>query len=116
MTPEEFQKLIKSKSHKHKFHAKRTERQGISFSSKMEAKYYDLLVLLQKSGEVLFFLRQVPFQLPGNKKYFLDFLVFYSDGRIEFVECKGFMTPLAKLKLDQIQEIYPVEIKIVKKV
>jgi len=45
---------------KHKFFAKRTECDGIKFSSKKEAKRYNELKTLQKSGEVLFFLRQTP--------------------------------------------------------
>jgi len=134
MTPKEFQKLVKVKNMsnktnqitvgeyiskirpKHKFHAKRTERNGISFPSKMEAKYFDTLVSLKNSGQILFFLRQVPFQLAGNTRYYADFMVFYPEGDIEIVDIKGRDTPLSILKRKQVMDLYPVEIKVIKKV
>ncbi len=40
---------------KHKFHAIRTELDGIKFASKKEAKRYKELVLLQQKGDIVFF-------------------------------------------------------------
>lgn len=100
--------------HKHKFNAKACESDGIKFSSKAERSYYNRLKLLQKSGEVLFFLMQVPFRLPGNIKYFCDFQIFYSDGTVSFVDVKGVSTPLFILKKKQVEQMYPVNIEIVK--
>jgi len=99
------------KTMRHKFHAKPTETDGIKFSSKKEARRYQDLKLLQKAGEVLFFLRQTPLHLPGNIKYVCDFLVFYSDGTCEFEDVKGMKTPMYILKKKQVEAIYPIEIK-----
>lgn len=98
---------------RHKYHAKITERDGKKFPSKAEARFYDSLKLLQKSGEVLFFLQQVPFQLPGNTKYYADFLIFYSDGNCSIVDVKGRDLPMSILKRKQVEDIYPVKIEIV---
>ena len=83
---------------KHKFHAKPTELDGIKFPSKKEAKYYSELLLRQKAGEVVFFLRQIPFFLPGNVKYVCDFMEFNSDGTVHFIDTKGFKTSMYKTK------------------
>ena len=48
---------------KHKFDAIPCERDGKKFPSKLERRYYDKLQILQKAGEVLFFLRQITLDL-----------------------------------------------------
>jgi len=100
---------------KHKYRAKSCEADGKKFPSKLERSYYNQLKLRQQNGEVLFFLLQTPFMLPGNIKYVVDFTVFLSDGTVEFIDCKGFMTPMSALKIKQVEELYPVTIKIVTK-
>jgi hypothetical protein len=100
---------------KHKFHAVRCESDGKKFPSKLERAYYNQLVLRQKAGDVLFFLRQVAFDLPGNVRYFADFEVFLPDGTVEFIDCKGMMTKISDMKIKQVEEIYPITIKIVRK-
>ena len=99
---------------KHKFNAKPVKDDGHHFSSKLEHRYFNNLKLLQKAGDVLFFLRQVPIALPGGTKYVCDFLVFYADGNVEFVEVKGIMTSMASLKIKQSEDIYPIKIKVIK--
>jgi hypothetical protein len=103
------------KVRKHKFNAKRTEKDGIKFSSKLEASFYSKLKLLQAAGEVLFFLRQLPFHLPGNTRYVLDYAVFYSNGDIEWIDVKGLSTPMFILKKKQVEDLYPIEIKVISK-
>jgi len=98
---------------KHKFHAKQTISDGIKFSSKKEAKYYEELKIRQRVGEVVFFLRQVPFHLPGGIRYVVDFVEFLADGSVDFVDVKGMETPMYKAKKTQVEAIYPVEIKTV---
>lgn len=100
---------------RHKFGAIRTERNTFRFGSKLEADYYDQLCLLKKGGVVLFFLRQVPFHLPGNIIYRADFQVFYKDGLVEFVDVKGFETKEFKLKKKLVECHYPIKIKLIKK-
>lgn len=98
----------------HKFKAKRTECDGINFSSKLEQRWYNIIKDLQQSGEVLFFLRQVPFHLPGEVIYRADFMLFFTDGHVEIWEAKGFDTPEWLIKKKLVEAIYPIEIKIVK--
>ena len=96
---------------KHKFNAKLTELDGIKFSSKKEAKYYSVLKIRQRAGEVIFFLRQVPFYLPGDVKYVCDFQEFWTDGTVHFIDVKGFRTPQYKAKKKMVEAMYPVEIE-----
>lgn len=99
---------------KHKFNAKKAEdSQGIKYSSKLERKHAERLILLQKAGEVLFFLRQVPFHLPANVKYLADFMVFWKNGDCTIEECKGLDLPMGKLKRKQVEELYPVQIRLI---
>lgn len=99
---------------KHKYGAKPTEKDGIKFASKAESKYYEKLKILQKNGDILFFLRQVPFHLSGNTKYLVDFVEFWKSGDVVFTDVKGFFTPMSKLKVAQVEDLYhPVKINIV---
>ena len=97
---------------KHKFHAKQAIRNGIKFQSKKEAKYYDELLLRQKAGEVLFFLRQIPFDLPGGIKYRADFMEFWSNGEIKIIDVKGFQTKDFIRNKKMIEALYPIEIEV----
>jgi len=91
----------------HKYHAKPTVVDGIRFDSKKEAKYYSELKLLQQGGLLLGFLRQVPIHLPGGTKLVVDFLEFWTDGTCRFVDTKGVLTPVFKLKLREVEHAYP---------
>jgi len=100
---------------KPKYNAQITKSGDKLFSSKLESTYCNHLELLKKSGEVLFFIRQTRFDLPGSVRYFLDFTVFYNNGEVEFVDVKGFDTDISKLKRKQVEDLYPIQIKIIKK-
>lgn len=122
----------------HKFSAEPTTVDGIRFDSKLEARYYDELILRVKAGEILYFLRQVPFHLPGGVIYRVDFMVVsYHTGFtmgvqvrregardlrytepliIDYVDCKGFSTQEGKNKIKQTEALYGVKITLVKKV
>ena len=100
---------------------------GIQFDSKMEAKYYHLLKLLQETGEVKAFELQPKFTLQeGFEKngkryqpitYTADFKVLYNDGRTEIVDVKGHETQVFKIKKKMFEYQYPdLELKIVKEV
>lgn len=95
---------------RHKFNAKITETDGIKFASKKEANYYQELKLRQKAGEVVFFLRQVPFHLPGSTRYLVDFVEFLSDGSVVFVDVKGMKTDTYKMKKRMVEDLYPIKI------
>lgn len=96
---------------RHKFGAVRTERDGIKFQSKKEARYFDFLQLEQKAGRVLFFLRQVPFHLPGGVIYRVDFQVFFRHGDVLFIDVKGMRTPEYITKKKLVEALYPVTIE-----
>lgn len=97
---------------KHKYHAQPTTVDEIRYDSKKEARYGSQLKLLQKAGEILFFLRQVPFDLPGGIKYRVDFMEFWKDGNIKFIDVKGFMTQVSKNKIKQVEALYPINIEL----
>jgi len=99
----------------HKFKAKSVKDEGHHFPSTLEWKYFKHLEKLQSDGEVLFFLRQVPLHLPGGVKYVVDFLVFYSDETCSFIDVKGMETSEFLLKKKMVEDLYPIEIEIVKK-
>ena len=92
-----------------------TRRGAIRFDSKLEASYYDYLCALQATGVVTYFLRQPLFDLTGSVKYRADFLVFYSDGRHEVVDVKGRETEVFRIKKKQVEALYPLEIKLVRR-
>lgn len=100
--------------HKHKFNAKKTVNDGIKFSSKLEARWYSIIRDMKEAGEVLFFLRQVPFHLTSDVAYRADYMLFFTDGSVEIWECKGYDTPEWKIKKKLVEDKYPIEIKVVK--
>lgn len=95
-----------------KYNAKRTRVDGILFDSEKEANYYKDLKIRQKAGEILLFLRQVIFDLPGAKKYLVDFIEFYEEGTVRFVDVKGRDTATSKLKRDMVEAIHGVKIEL----
>ena len=108
--------LRKRKAQKHKFGAVSCERDQKKFPSRLERRYYDQLKLRQLAGEVVFFLMQTPFHLPGGVKYVVDFTVFLADGEVEFVDTKGRDTKMSIAKRKIVEDLFPIKIKIVTKV
>ena len=100
--------------HRHKFNAKQVIYDGIKFQSKLESAYYNTLKAYQAAGVVIFFLRQVPFHLPGGVTYRCDFQVFYADGSIRFIDVKGVETKDFIMKKKMVEALYPIEIEVVK--
>ena len=98
---------------KPKYRAIPTLADGIRFASKLEAARYRELVNLWQLGIVLWFVRQVPFDLEGCT-YRADFLVVYP-GRVEVEDCKGFMTPISALKIKQVESRYGIKIHLIRK-
>ena len=98
---------------KHKFNAVPTVNDGFRFDSKKEAARYERNKLLIASGEMVFQLRQVPFHLPGGVRYVLDFIEFYKNYDILFIDVKGRDTPQSKQKRRQVEAVYPIKIDLV---
>lgn len=88
---------------------------GIRFDSKLEREYYNKLKSQKDNGEISYFLLQVPFMLPGKIKYVCDFMVVHLNGSIQYIDTKGFDTPISKLKRKQVKSLYGVEIEIITK-
>ncbi len=101
---------------RNKYHAIPVEIDNMRFDSKLEAKYYVFLKGQHKSGRVLYFLRQVPFHLPGKVTYRCEFQIFWENGDVSYVDVKGKDTPMSRLKRKQVEDLYPVKIEIVNKV
>lgn len=108
---------------RHKYGAKPTTIHGIRFDSKREARYYDELLLRQRAGEVLVFLRQTPFHLPGGVRYVCDFQEFHADGTVHFVDVKGWNEKKQEFYLTKdfirnkkmVEDLYaPIQIEVVK--
>lgn len=90
---------------------------GITFSSKAEARRYVELKTLMAAGDVHVFVRQPRFLLQGgfekngewiNKlEYVADFLVVYADGRTVIEDVKGFITKVYAMKKKLFESKYP---------
>lgn len=98
-----------------KYNAKRMFIDEQWFDSKAEGAHYLHLKNLWSLGQLKWFVRQVPFRLQGGFKYVADFLVYWTDGRIEVDEVKGCMTDLARLKIRQTEAIYGIKVNIIKR-
>lgn len=98
---------------KHKYNAIRTEVNHISFPSKKEARRYGELKMLQSAGEIVFFLRQPLFDLPGGTTYRADFIIFWTSGDVTIEDVKGKMTEAFIKAKKQVEALYPVNIEVV---
>ncbi len=96
---------------RHKYNSLITTVDDIKFASKKESSHYHNLKLMKKKGDIIFFLRQVPFHLPGNVKYICDFQVFWSNGEVSFEDVKGYKTELYNTKKKIVESLYPIKIK-----
>lgn len=101
-----------------KYRAKRAFVDGIGFASKLEAKRYGELKLLERAGEITQLQLQPRFPIEINGKlictYVGDFLYRTTQGSV-LEDTKGHKTPEYKLKKKLVEAIYPgthiVEIK-----
>jgi hypothetical protein len=97
--------------------AKVTRVDGIRFASKLEADRYCELKLLQRAGEVVYFLRQVPFVVAPGVTYRCDFFVLWNRSRapreVTSVEdCKGHLTGESRIKIASVQERYGITVRL----
>lgn len=108
---------------KNKYGAKQTVYNGVKYHSKAEANYARELDIKKKasnkSQRVIEWERQVPYKiysLGGHLvfTYYLDFKVYYADGRIEHIDVKGVLTTMSKMKIKAVEKEYNIEIKLVK--
>ncbi len=101
--------------------AKRTLK-GTVYDSKWEKDYRIILDSLTKAtnlkDRVVLITEQVEFPILINGKkifsYFLDFQVQYGDGRIEYVDAKGVLTDVYRIKKKAVEAYYGIKITEVK--
>ena len=108
---------------RNKFNAKRIVTEHGTFDSKKEYNYYKTLMLQKKAinlkDRVTDIQTQVRYNIDVNEKrigfYKLDFQVTYADGRVEYVDVKGFRKGCAyslfRLKKKLVEAIYSITIK-----
>lgn len=93
-----------------KYHAKRTDYEGMVFHSKLEAAYAQELDLRIKAKDITRWERQVRLDLKVNGQkicsYYIDFVIIHNDGSKEYVECKGFETEVWRIKWKILEAIF----------
>ena len=106
---------------RHKFNAKPTIFNDKKYASRLEASYAQRLNTAKDRGELIFWLEQVPFSLPGNLKYKIDFMEFWKakdgqeTGDIVCTEVKGMETKDWVMRKKLFESTYPITLNIVKK-
>lgn len=80
------------------------------YDSKFEAGYAEELELRKKAGEIKDFEEQKTLDLISNGykigTYKIDFVVYHHDETIEYVETKGYATPVWRLKWKVFESMY----------
>jgi hypothetical protein len=105
----ELLKLVERKPNK--LHARSTWVDGFFFPSQREADVYQRIKMLQ-GNDIAFFLRQVPFHLPGNTAAKMDFMTFDREAlrHIKVYDAKGMRTASYIRNKKQVEDLYPVRI------
>ena len=95
---------------KNKFNAKSSVYNGTYYHSQAEAGYAKTLDTLIKGGKVIKWERQIPIDLIVNDikicRYYCDFKVWWTDGRITLEEVKGYETDIYRFKRRLLEAVY----------
>ena len=107
---------IPTKTKKSKYGACKCVVDGIKFDSKKEASRYMELKIMEQAGVIRNLRLQVPYVLINKSKYgreikYVADFVYYENSDIVIEDCKGFRTPVYRLKKRMIAEKYDIEIK-----
>lgn len=99
----------------HKYNAKRTEVDGISFASQKEARVYGELKLRVKAGEITDLKLQPVIKCAANGLHICNYKAdfFYYDrrlGKLVYLDVKGFKTAIYKLKKKLVRALCNIEI------
>jgi hypothetical protein len=87
--------------------------QGQRFDSQHELQTWKDLEAQKLCGAIRAVIRQVSLPLPGStRRVRVDFLVVENDGRQRWLDAKGFLTPTARLKYQQLKEAYGLEVEL----
>jgi hypothetical protein len=93
-----------------KYSAKAIIVDGWRFDSKLEARRYGQLQLLQAAGQIRYVLRQVPFWIAPRVRYVVDFGVCQLDWTIRWEDVKGVLTDTSRTKIATVERLYGIEI------
>ncbi|MHA1942504.1 MAG: DUF1064 domain-containing protein [Candidatus Hodarchaeales archaeon] len=100
-----------TKAVRQKYRNKIIKNEGITFRSQKEYDRYYNNILRVRSGELMFFLFQIPFWLEGGIKYIADFIEVYPAwGRIDIIDTKGYRTREFINKKKQCEARYGIKI------
>jgi len=95
------------------------EADRLKFPSKKHRAHYLNLKAMQQNGEIKFFLREVPFDLPGHYengrvvRHYVDFMLCLPNWTYRYQEVKGRDLAMGKLKRIQTEEIYGIRIEVI---
>ena len=100
-----------------KYNNKKIVADGITFDSKEEYRYYELLKEKKAQGLIINFELQPKYLLQPSFKYngktiraihyIGDFLIYHLDGTEEVIDIKGMAVPVALMKRKMMQYRYP---------
>lgn len=86
---------------------------GIPFDSKKEQRTWLQLEQQRLAGLIQAVVRQVSLPLPNTKRRIrIDFMVIENNGRPRWLDAKGFDTPIAKLKRQQVLDAYGIHVEL----
>jgi hypothetical protein len=89
---------------------KKTNYKGDIYDSGFEGNYAFELDMRVKAGEIVKWERQVKIPLDVNgyhiANYYIDFIAYYPDGTIEYIETKGYPTEIWKMKFKIFEALY----------
>lgn len=90
--------------------ARQSEYNGSRYDSGFEAEVARDLDFQLKAGEIKSWERQVKLSLDVNDhhicNYYIDFVVYHNDGDVEYLEAKGWSSPVFKLKWKLFEALY----------
>ena len=105
-----------------KFHAKKTIVDGIQFDSKLEARRWCELILLQKAGVIQGLARQAPFEMIVNGHLICTYRADFTyqkvigpneiEGIVEDVKSEATITPEFRLKAKLMEALHGIVIQI----
>jgi len=101
-----------------KFNNVRTKYKGVTYDSRAEAQYAEILDYLEQEGQIKKIKRQVRFPLPnidGSRtlRYVADFVVTSKTDKEYIIDVKGLLTPSNKVKIAYAQEMHDITVHLV---
>lgn len=97
-----------------KYRNQRLTFQGLTYDSKKELKDYQDLKSQQALGAIRGVARQVSLQLPNtSRRIRIDFVVIENDGRIRWMDSKGYESKEWALKRQIVKDAFGIEIELI---